>query len=112
MLTSRSTNGALPGLALKAWARIAANGTLIRGSNVTSVTKGATGIYTLNFTNNLSTTTALLQWAGYGKDGSNAAPTEPPSMMQNGTNTVSAMAYTSYHNGAATDLQHFVAVYE
>jgi hypothetical protein len=44
-----------PGLTLKAWASISANGTLLKGFNVTSITKGSVGIYTLNFTNPMTT---------------------------------------------------------
>lgn len=112
MLSNPQSLGAKPGLVLKAWALVAANGTLIKGFNVTSITKGGTGLYTLNITNALATTTAQLDWVGYGKDGSHAPPTQPPSIMQNSNNTTSAMSYTTYHNGAAADLQHYVGVYE
>ncbi len=112
MLTQQSFNGALPGLTLKAWAQIAANGTLIKSSGLTSVTKGTTGVYTLNFSSNMATTTYLLRVMPYGKDGSQAAPNSPPSIMQNGANAVGSGAYTIYHNGSGADLQHFVEVYE
>lgn len=51
MPISQGSGGAgVPGCMLKAWVRMAANGTVLASMNVTSVTKGATGIYTVNFT--------------------------------------------------------------
>ena len=112
MLSSRSFNGALPGLQLKAWARFAANGTLISGNNVTSITKGATGIYQLNFTTNLATTTYIATAVWMPVDGTHAAPTVPNVLFQGLTKTVSQFEFRNFYNGALSDQQGFIAVYE
>lgn len=51
---SQGSAGGIPGLNLKAWAYVKADGTLIRGMNVASVVKGGTGNYTFTFTAALS----------------------------------------------------------
>lgn len=112
MLVNPQSLGAMPGLSLKAWAQVAANGTLLKAFNVTSITKGATGLYTLNITNALATATALPDFRSYPKDGTHAAPNMPDVIFQNGANTTGVMTYTVYHNGVAADVQHYIGLYE
>lgn len=112
MLTPRTFNGALPGLQLKAWARFAANGTLISGSNVTSITKGGTGIYQLNFTTNLLTNTYIARAIFLPVDGTHAVPTIPHVLFQGATKTTAAFEFRNYYNGALSDQQGFIEVYE
>lgn len=50
MPVSSGSAGGIPGLNLKAWAYVKADGTLIRSLNVASVVKGSTGNYTFTFT--------------------------------------------------------------
>lgn len=112
MIINPFSTGQLAGLTLKAWAQFAANGTLIKSYNVTSITKGGAGVYQLNFTNALATTTYLFRSHTYGKDGSQAAPTAPTSIMTQPGNTTGAGGFTQYHNGGAVDLPGYVEVYE
>lgn len=46
---SQGSAGGIPGLNLKAWAYVKADGTLIRGFNIATVVKGGTGNYTFTF---------------------------------------------------------------
>lgn len=55
MPVSQGTAGGIPGLNLKAWAYIKADGTLIRGFNIASSSKTSTGNYTITFTAAMST---------------------------------------------------------
>lgn len=59
MISTNQSGQTLPGLTLKAWAQVTAAGTLVKGFNVTSITKGAAGLYTTNFTTNMATATFL-----------------------------------------------------
>lgn len=54
-ITSGSAGG-IPGLNLKAWAYVKADGTLIRGFNVASFSRTGTGAYTITFTAAMSST--------------------------------------------------------
>lgn len=56
MPVSQGSAGGIPGLNLKAWAYVKADGTLIRGLNVASVVKGGTGNYTFTFTAAMAST--------------------------------------------------------
>lgn len=56
MPVSQGSAGGIPGLNLKAWAYVKADGTLIRGLNIASVVKGSTGNYTFTFTAALAST--------------------------------------------------------
>lgn len=56
MPVSQGSAGGIPGLNLKAWAYIKADGTLVRGFNVASVARTAQGNYTVNFTAAMSST--------------------------------------------------------
>ena len=112
MIVNPYTVGSLPGLKLKAWAQFSAAGALIKSYNVTSITKGAAGVYTLNFTSALATATYMFVSNNYGQDGAQAARTAPNSIMSRSGNTTTAGGFTQYHNGTATDLPGFIEVYE
>lgn len=45
---SQGTAGGLPGLTLRAWARVSSAGVLLKGVGVASVARPVTGIYTVN----------------------------------------------------------------
>lgn len=106
--SARSFNGALPGLTLKAWALVQQGGTLTRGFNVTSVTKGAAGVYTLNFTANLTATTyvakAEIMPIAIGLITSAQMHAQSPA--------IGSFLYAIHLNGASADASHFIAVYE
>lgn len=55
MPISQGAGGGLPGLTLKAWARISTAGTLIKGVGVASVARPVTGVYTVNLSVPLAT---------------------------------------------------------
>ncbi len=62
MPLSNTNNGAtFPGLTLKAWAQVSSAGALIKGFNVASYAKGATGNYTATFTAALATTSYMVK---------------------------------------------------
>ena len=50
MISQVSVGGALPGLALKAWAYVISNGTLIKGFNIASASRSGVGTYVLTYT--------------------------------------------------------------
>lgn len=59
-VTSGSAGG-LPGLNLKAWAYIKADGTLLKGFNIASTSRGGVGNYTVNFTAAMAGTDYLVR---------------------------------------------------
>lgn len=61
---SQGSAGGIPGLNLKAWAFVRADGTLIRGMNIASVAKGVAGTYTANFTAAMAGTDYVVRFTG------------------------------------------------
>lgn len=56
MPISQGFGGGLPGLTLKAWARVTSAGVLVKGAGIASVTRPVTGIYSVT----LSTAVAVV----------------------------------------------------
>ncbi len=54
MPISSGFGGGLPGLTLKAWARVTAAGVLVKSAGVASVTRPVTGIYSVTLANAVS----------------------------------------------------------
>lgn len=107
MLSPTINAGTFNGLTLKAWAQVKTDGTLVKSSNVTSVTKGGTGAYQLNFTTAMATTTymAKVQYmprAFAAGDG----------LYFSGANTTAALGYITLAGGAPADTNHYVEVWE
>jgi hypothetical protein len=109
MLTANSVNGAMPGLTLKAWAQVKADGTLIRNFNVTSITKGSTGGYTVNFTVAMGTSTYIARVTGSPLVGDTQAF---PLGVHVQTRSTAALQLGLGENGSGRDLDFFVEVYE
>lgn len=61
MPVSQGSAGGIPGLNLKAWAYVKADGTLIRGLNVASFTRTGVGAYTVTFTAAMSSTDYVMR---------------------------------------------------
>lgn len=106
---SNIVGGALPGLTLKAWAQFKADGTLIRGFNIASVAKGGTGSYTITFTSATATNTYTVRALGFVVAG--GAVTQAYGWALN-TRTTAAFQLLQSVNGATTDMDSFVEVYE
>jgi hypothetical protein len=109
-MLSQTLSGAtsFPGLVLKAWAQVSSAGTLIKGFNVTSITKGGAGIYTLNFTGSMASTNyiAKLQHATGASVYSNG-------IWAANSQLVGSMNYTTYNSVAtANNTPHFIEVWE
>ncbi len=60
-INNPQTTGALPGLTLKAWARVTSAGVLISGFNIASVVRTAAGSYTVTYTSAMATTTYIVR---------------------------------------------------
>ena len=105
-----SFNGALPGLSLKAWAQVTSAGVLVRGSNVTSITKGGAGIYTITFTAAMGATTYV--WRVTPSLRLVGALSVPPHAVANAAPTTAALQLAVGYNGANLDSDFFVEIYE
>lgn len=53
------------GLTLKAWAHVKSDGTLVKGFNVSSTSRGAAGTYTVNFTTAMTTANFIADLKAY-----------------------------------------------
>jgi hypothetical protein len=109
---SGSATDAIKGSA-KAWVNFNGTGTVaIRAShNVSSITDGGTGIYTVNFTSALSDANyASVCTVGFSNSGANFTMPITPS---NSSPTASALPFRSYGaNGSTYDASHFsVAIF-
>lgn len=99
-----STFNKYPGLTCKAWVQFSSAGAVIKSSNVTSVTKGGAGVYTVVFTNAMATTTYMLEAFGIRATNTVAAITTEATTAQCDVNL--------YNGGAASDMSGYVAFYE
>lgn len=110
MLTpSNQVGGALPGLTLKAWALVAANGTIIRQFNVAAVVKGAAGTYSPTFTAAMTQASYLVRVTGHYPAGT--VPTVPFGYCTN-AQLVGGFSYLVSSSGVAIDCITFFEVYE
>lgn len=105
---SNQVGGALPGLTLKAWAQVATDGTLVRGFNVSSITKGSTGSYTVNFSTAMLTTTYHVRPTLITQSTSNV----DRYLVNVGVNTVNACTVNTYDGASLANRQFFVEFYE
>ncbi len=104
MIVNPFTQGSFPGLKLKAWAHVTAAGVVIASGNVTSLTKGAVGIYTLNFTANLTTTTYATKMQSTNDTGVGFSA---------GARAVGSLAYTLYSSpGVPGNCDHYIEIWE
>jgi len=97
------SSGGIAGLTLRAWAMVAANGTLLGGFNVASITKGITGNYTINFSQAMADTTVLHDIKF------------PFSTNTRGLSVLNASAgsvsYAVTESAAYADIPHYMALY-
>lgn len=105
---SNQVGGALPGLTLKAWAHISA-GALVRGFNVSGITKPGVGESVVTFTAAMSAANYVVRATGI--------PTDPTAFVnaEFSTNAKLAGSVTvrSYVNGALADIAgYLLEVYE
>lgn len=106
MPISTGSAGGIPGLNLKAWAYITAAGALIRGYNVASTSKGATGTYTVNFTVAMSSADYVARCTPGVATG---ATTQAAALV---TATTAAATVRATANGAAFDTGGLWEFYE
>lgn len=66
MPISQGSAGGVPGLALKAWALVKSDGTLLKGLGVSASSRTAAGIYSLTFSNPTGSDYVLMARAGVG----------------------------------------------
>lgn len=109
---SNSVGGALPGLTLKAWAQFSAAGALVKGYNVTSITKGAAGLYALNLTSNNTTTTPVIRITATPVNGAQTNVAGATMQGWKNTTTVSSVGFGIGWNGVLLDIDGFIEVYE
>ncbi len=107
-MLSSTLNGAttFPGLQLKAWARITAAGALVKGLNVASITKGAAGVYTVNFSAAMASVNYI------GRVHHNQASYNNIGFEGWQTKNVSDSSYTLVGAGSARDAFHYVEFWE
>lgn len=61
MPVSQGSGGYMPGMALRAWAVVSAAGVLLKGYGVSSVSKGAAGVYTLTLSGAAISASAVMK---------------------------------------------------
>lgn len=103
LTASVGSGGGIAGLTLRAWALVAANGTLLSGFNVSSVTKGSTGNYTANLAQAMPDTTVIHEVK---------FPFSPQARVLNTiTPAVGSIAYAMTENAVFADVPHYLAIY-
>jgi hypothetical protein len=107
MLSQINYSAKYPGLTLKAWAQVKGDGTLIKAYNVTSITKGGTGVYTPSFTVAMATTTYTVDAIAEGAGGEAG-----PITASAGAKSVGSFPLYVNATGAAADRSFFLAVWE
>lgn len=61
MISTNQSGQTFPGLTLKAWAHVKSDGTLLKGFNVASVSRGGVGTFTVTYTTAMSTANAMVK---------------------------------------------------
>lgn len=94
-----------------AWATVSSAGALVRGVNIATVTKIATGNYDVTLTN-AAGTTVLYSIASTWNNLAHGSPTSPVTVNPNATSTsqVSVYSFTS-NTGAAVDTAFTILVF-
>lgn len=100
----QSSGGVFPGLTVQAWALVGSTGTLLKGFNVTSISKLGVGYYGVNFTNALPSAAVVVA-------GELTTLATTPRVLHAISATTAAVTYYTYVNGMQADAQHLVAVY-
>ena len=109
-MSSGSFNGALPGLTLKAWARVTSGGVLVSGFNIASASRSAAGQYTVNFTAAMATATYITRvTAAFGDP---ATWTAADVVQRVNTKAVGSVQLRISASGAYADADFFLEVYE
>ena len=109
-MSSGSFNGALPGLTLKAWARVTNAGVLVSGFNIASTSRAAAGQYTVNFTAAMATNTYITRvTAAFGDPGTWTAADVTQRVNAKAVGSVQLRLSAS---GAYADTDFFLEVYE
>ena len=109
-LVNPQSSAALPGLTLKAWARVTSAGVLISGMNIASTSRAGAGQYTVNFTTAMATATYITRvTAAFGDPGAWAAADV---VQRINTKAVGSVQVRLSANGAYADADFFIEVYE
>lgn len=108
MALINTNNGAtFVGLTLKAWAHVSSAGTLLKSMNVTSITKGTAGIYTVNFTAAMATSTYMAKLQQTSPNGQAAGD-----VVGFGAKAVGSLVTKTWVAGGLSDSDHYVEVWE